>query len=199
MRKVIFGSITLITSSMMIFGAPVLARASIADRNPDDSTSADDTTSDETRKEAVKEAVSERLEANKLRVCQKHEAVINSIMGRISERGQRRLNVYSTIATRVEDFYTKKGKTLNNYDELVNEVKSKKDAAQAAADQVKEDKVDFKCDGTDPKGVASSFKADLKLEIQALHAYQQSIKNLIVGVKSIQSDKTENSSDGSEQ
>ncbi|HSX27153.1 MAG TPA: hypothetical protein VLG25_00020 [Patescibacteria group bacterium] len=196
MRKILFGSIALITSSMMVFGAPVLARAAIADRNPDDGASSDDISSNETRKEAI----SEKLEANRLRVCQKHEAVINSIMGRISERGQRRLNVYSTIAERVEDFYTKKGKTLSNYDELVNDVKSKKDAAQAAVDQIKGDSVDFKCDGTDPKGVASSFKADLKLEIQSLHAYQQSIKNLIVGVKSVQSDNTsDNSSDGGEQ
>lgn len=134
-----------------------------------------------------------KLQNGQLQSCQTREKVINSIMGRIADRGQKRLNVYNTIATRVEGFYTKKGKTVNNYDTLVADVNAKKTAAQAAVDKIKADKVAFKCDGTDPKGVASSFKADLKLEISSLHDYQQSIKNLIVAVKSAQ---TTNSTSG---
>lgn len=135
---------------------------------------------------AAQTTASTKLQDAQLKSCQTREKAINSIMNRIADRGQKRLNVYSTIATRVEDFYTKKGKTVSNYDSLVADVNAKKTAAQAAVDKIKADKVAFKCDGSDPKGVASSFKADLKLEISALHDYQQSIKNLIVAVKSAQ-------------
>lgn len=129
-----------------------------------------------------------------LKSCQVRERVIDKIMARIADRGQRRLDVYSTIATRVEEFYTKKGKTVSNYDALVADVNTKKTAAQDAINLIKTDKANFKCDGTDPKGVASSFKTDLKAEIQALHAYQQSIKDLVVAVKSVQSDTSSSNS-----
>lgn len=137
-------------------------------------------------------AAQARLDAAKLHVCEVHQKVINNIMNRIADRGQRRLDVYSKIAERVEAFYTKKGKTVSNYDTLVADVNAKKSAAQDAVNKVKDDKADFKCDGSDPKGAAASFKDDLKLEIKALHDYQQSIKNLIVAVKSAQSETTSN-------
>ncbi|HSX18258.1 MAG TPA: hypothetical protein VLE51_02815 [Candidatus Saccharimonadales bacterium] len=146
---------------------------------------------------AAQAAAETRLQDAKLKACQKHEAVINKIMANIAERGQKRLGVYTTIATRVEDFYTKKSKTVTNYDTLVADVNTKKTAAQDAIDKIKTDKANFKCDGTDPKGVAQGFKDDLKLEIQALHAYQQSIKDLIVAVKSVQSDATPDNSTNS--
>ena len=57
-------------------------------------------------------------------------------------------------------------------------------------DSVKADSVTFKCDGTDPKGAVSSFKDALKSEIAALQAYRTSVKNLIVGVKSVQGNTT---------
>lgn len=129
---------------------------------------------------------STKLSTVKLAVCQRRETAIDNIMARIAERGQKQLDLFTTIATRVETFYTDKGKTLSNYDALVADVNAKKDAAQAAVNQVKADKANFKCDGTDPHGAAAAFKNDLKLEISALKDYRTSIKNLIVGVKSVQ-------------
>jgi hypothetical protein len=125
----------------------------------------------------------------KLKACQHREKAINNKMERIAARGQKQLDVFSTIATRTETFYTDKGKTLNNYDALVTDVNAKQAAAQAEVDTVKATSVSFKCDGTDPKGAASSFKAALKAEIDALKAYKTSVKNLIVGVKSVQGDQ----------
>jgi len=51
---------------------------------------------------------------------------------------------------------------------------------------VKSTTVEFKCDGDNPKGVASTFKDLHKAEIAALKAYKAAVKNLIVGVKSVQ-------------
>src|SRR6185369_3265620 len=105
---------------------------------------------------------------------------------RIATRGQKQLDLFSTIAERTETFYTNKGKTLSNYDALVADVNAKKAAAQTTVDATKTAVTVFKCDGTDPKGAAASFKDALKNEIDALKAYKTAVKNLIVGVKSVQ-------------
>ncbi len=170
----LFGSLMLFVA----FGAPALAISAKANEHA----------------VAAQTVAAAKLDAAKLKACQTREKTINSIMNRIADRGQKRLNVYSAIATKVEDFYTKKGKTVSNYDSLVADANAKKTAAQNAIDKIKADKANFKCDGSDPKGVAAGFKDDLKLEISALHDYQQAIKNLIVAVKSVQS--TESQSGG---
>lgn len=131
-----------------------------------------------------------KLADAKLKACQNREAAINNIMTRIGDRGQKQLDLFTTIATRAGTFYTDKGKTLSNYNVLVADVTAKKVAAQTAVDTVKADSVTFKCDGTDPKGAVASFKDSLKSEITVLKDYKTAVKNLIVGVKSVQGTTT---------
>ena len=90
---------------------------------------------------------------------------------------------------------------LSNYEELVATADDKKTVAQAAVDKVKATSVTFKCDGTDPKGAAQSFKDSLKAEIAALKEYKTAVKNLIVGVKSVQgtTSSDDNSQEGGQQ
>lgn len=135
---------------------------------------------------AVSQATNTRLTEAKLKVCQNRERAIDNILTKIASRGQKQLDLFSTIATRVETFYTDKGKVLSNYNALVTELNTKKAAAQSTVDTIKAASVTFKCDGTDPKGVATSFKDALKKEIAALQDYKTAVKNLVVGVKSVQ-------------
>jgi len=144
----------------------------------------------EAKREAAKnnlEAAKERLEENKLRICQAHEDKINSHMDAIAERGQKKIDLFSTIADRTKTFYLSKGKVLSNYDELVAAVDAKKAAAQAAVDVVISSSVTFDCEGDDPKGTASEFKTKVKAMNDALKEFKTAVKNLIVGVKSVQS------------
>lgn len=127
-----------------------------------------------------------RLADAKLKVCQNREKAITNIMTRVSDRGQKQLTLFGAIATRTETFYASKGKTLSNYDVLVADVNAKAAVAQTALATTKADSTSFSCDGTDPKGFVSSFKGSLKTEISALQDYRTSVKNLIVGVKSVQ-------------
>ena len=133
-----------------------------------------------------KEVVRTRLADAKLKACTKRQKAITNIMSRIADRGQKQLDLFSTIAERTQAFYADKGKTLANYDELVDDVATKKAATQAVVDTINSTSVTFDCLGEDPKGVISSFKDSLKSEIKALKAYKTSVKNLIVGVKSVQ-------------
>lgn len=144
----------------------------------------------EAKREAAKnnlEVAKGRLEENKLRICQTREDKINSHMDAIAERGQKKIDLFSTIAERVKSFYLSKGKVLANYDELVVAVDAKKATAQAAVDAVISSSVTFDCEGDDPKGMAGEFKDKVKAMNSALKEYKTAVKNLIVGVKSVQS------------
>ena len=136
--------------------------------------------------EERKAAAQTQLADAKLKACQNREKAITNIMTRLSDRGQKQVDLFGKIAERTEKFYADKGKTLATYDTLVADVSVKKAAAQTAVDTIKATVPEFKCDGTDPKGVAAIFKDSLKAEIEALKAYKTSVKNLIVGVKSVQ-------------
>ncbi len=126
-----------------------------------------------------------RLADAKLKACQKRETAINNIMARTIDRSTKQIKVFDTIATRTEAFYTTKGKTLAGYDALVASVSAAKLKASADLTAMNITST-LKCDGTDPKGVVSAFKDNLKLEIADLKAYKTAVKNLIVGVKSVQ-------------
>ncbi len=142
-------------------------------------------TVDERRDERKTEA-KQRLDDRRLKICQNRERTIHNIMGRMSDRGSKRLDVFNKIFERTQVFYTTKGKTAANYDALVADANAKKAAAEVAVAKAKTTSVDFKCDGSDPKGMASAFQGNLKEQNEALKAYKTSIRNLIVAVKSAQ-------------
>ncbi len=147
-----------------------------------------------------REAGGARLEAAKLKACQKREKAITNIMARISDRGTKQLEVFTKISERTQTFYEEKGNTLSNYDELVADVTEKKEAAQAAVDAVSDGSDDFTCDGDNPKATADSFKENKQAMNAALKEYKTAVKDLIVGVKSVQSTtKPEGTTEGSEE
>lgn len=125
------------------------------------------------------------LNGSKLTFCENHKDAISAIMSRIADRGQKQTDLFTTIATRVETFYTQSGKTVNNYNTLVADVNAKHTAAQTAVNTIKADSTTFTCTSTNPQGMVSTFKNALKTEIAALQAYRMSVRNLTVAVKSV--------------
>jgi len=132
-----------------------------------------------------------RLEAAKLRACQNREAALNRIMSRMTIRAEKQLDVFSTIASRVEAFYAQKGRTIATYAALVADVSAKKIAAETQIATL-DGSSTLSCSGDDPKGLASAFKVQLRATTAALQAYKTAIKNLIVGVKSAQGQSSSN-------
>jgi hypothetical protein len=133
-----------------------------------------------------KEVTATRLSEAKQRVCQNHKTTIANSMTRVSERAQKRVGVIEQITERAKAFYAQKGKTLSNYDALVAEVATKKADAQAAVESLKAAAPTFDCSGDNPKGVVASFKERVQAVNKAFHAYRQAVKDLIVGIKSVQ-------------
>lgn len=123
------------------------------------------------------------LAAAQLKACQNRENAINNIMSRTNTRAQNQLALFNTIATRVEGFYTSKGKTVSNYDQLVAAIASAK--AQATTDLgAVQSSSTFSCTANDPKGMVTAFQGYLKTEITDLQSYRTAVKNLIVAVAS---------------
>lgn len=129
-----------------------------------------------------------RLETTKVRVCELRQAKIKAIMERSVQRAENQLKLFDTIAARTKAFYEEKGKTLATYNELVAATENAKTKAVGEIETMKQIEP-FDCAGNDPKGVADDFKASLQAVNQALHQYRTSVKNLIVGVKSAQSER----------
>jgi hypothetical protein len=96
----------------------------------------------------------------------------------------------STIAERTEKFYTDKGKTVTNYDDLVAAVNNAKTTTQADVANLKTLIGNgFDCSGDNPKGTAASVKAAIEQTRTDMKAYKTAVKNLIVAVKSVQGDQ----------
>jgi hypothetical protein len=137
-----------------------------------------------------REAAGEKLTAKKLKACENRQANINERTTRISDRGTKHLALFTSIAERAKAFYVKKGNVLANYDTLVADVEAKKVAAQTTVDTIATSKATFTCEGNDPKLAVDDFKAKLTLRNNALKEYRTAVKNLIVGIKSVNSTTT---------
>ena len=124
------------------------------------------------------------LVAAQLTACNNREAAINNILSRIDTRAQNQITLFGTIATRVENFYATQGKTLSNYTQLVAAINTAQ--AQTNTDfGTMHTNSTFSCSASNPKGMVTAFQSYLKTEITDLQNYRTAVKNLIVGVASV--------------
>lgn len=140
-----------------------------------------------TAAETKHQEVSKRLDNAKKKVCENRQNNVNNIMDRRVSWAQRHIDLFTTISERTQKFYTEKGKTLENYDDLVAAANNAKTTAQANLDTLKS-AASFDCNSDDPKGEVSSYKTAFDTEMASLKAYRSAVKNLIVAVKSVQGD-----------
>ncbi len=123
------------------------------------------------------------LAGGQLTACKNREAAITNIMTRIDTRAQNQITLFGTIASRVEAFYTRQGKTLSNYDQLVAAVNTAETQANTDFGTLRATS-NFSCTSNDPRGMVTEFQSYLKTEITDLQNYRTAVKNLIVGVAS---------------
>jgi len=129
-----------------------------------------------------------RLDDAKLKLCQNRQTVMNNIMARVADRGDKQMLVFDKISERVQAFYADKGYSLANYDELLAEVVAKRTEAQTALQTMAQNGLEVDCGGDNPKGDVDAFKLRAQTMRGALNEYKTAIKNLIVGVKTAAED-----------
>lgn len=126
-----------------------------------------------------------RIRNNKQKVCENRQAEIKALLMKISTRATNHIAVFTKIAERTEKFYADKGNVLDNYSALVAEVATKKTAAQAAVTNLTSIAEVFTCDVTNPQASIQVVRDALHAKRDAMQAYRTAVKNLIVGVKSV--------------
>lgn len=159
---------------------------------------------EETKKEEEKKRESEKQDAEKKneelkKACENRRESFKKRMEGIAERSQKRLEVFDKIAERVEAFDTAKNLNVPNFDQLLADVKAKRQAVHDAHDVAKEGADDFDCEKELGKTNVLNFKGALHDEIEAFKAYKTSLKSLISAVKPVAKATEQDSKNESQQ
>lgn len=133
-----------------------------------------------------KAVAKQRLDEAKQKACVRYEKNIIAMMNRVTDRRHAQIDHITDIANKTKAFYVKKGYILSNYNDLVDAVAAKKTEAEAAIAATKAT-ADFRCDSDGPKAQLQTFRDARSKAIDAIQTYKQSVKTLIQGVKSAQS------------
>ncbi|MDP2721058.1 MAG: hypothetical protein Q8O75_03910 [bacterium] len=134
-----------------------------------------------------KQEIQQKLDAVKLKVCQKREAAIRKRSSKLAIRAENMTTRFNKIASRVEEYYTNrlvpKGVTVENYDAIVADIENKEAAVNNAVANAKMAISSFSCDADNPKGKLADYHDSMKAVIAALKEYRTSVVNLIVAVR----------------
>jgi len=128
-------------------------------------------------------ATQTKLQGKNLESCQNRETVMNNIMARIGDRGQKQIDVVDSIDEKVQAFYVKKNISIENYDTLKKNVEDKKTLALAAMNNVRNINGNFDCKGDNPKGIATQFKSQASAQSEAINNYRNAVHDLVVAIK----------------
>ncbi len=157
--------------------------------NNNGSNGARETTGTPGKREERKQQTIDRLTETKLKVCQSKETAIKTRSTHMGDLANTMMEKFDAITTRVETYYTSKvipsGKTIANYDSLVSDIQTKKDAVQTALTQAQASANSFTCDSNNPREQALQFRKDVQKVIRTLKEYRTSIKNLITAIHSV--------------
>lgn len=124
-----------------------------------------------------------KLQGKNLESCQNRETVMNNVMARIGDRGQKQTDAIRLINEKVQTFYLNKGVSVENYDALNAKVEESKALALAAMNSVRNMNGSFDCKGDNPKGVATQFKSQASAQSEAIKNYRNAVHDLVVAIK----------------
>ncbi|MBI3380351.1 hypothetical protein HY029_06375 [Candidatus Gottesmanbacteria bacterium] len=134
-----------------------------------------------------------RRDEGKLKSCKARGKGISKRSDQLTKMANNMLVKFDAIAQRVEDYYTSKvvpsGKTVPNYNNLVSDIAAKKTTVQTTLTAAQNDVAGFSCTSGNPKGQILQFREDMKKVKEALRDFRTAIKNLIVAVHSVNSEK----------
>ncbi len=97
---------------------------------------------------------------------------------------------FDAILLSVQNYYTgtvvPSGKTVANYQSMINDIQTKRAAVSTALAAAKADLSTLTCDGGNPRDLVSKYNKDMRTVKSALIAYRSSIQNLIRAVHGFQ-------------
>jgi hypothetical protein len=141
------------------------------------------TVSKDSEKEVAVTARQNRFNANQTKKCEKKQEKIIAKLDAISARGTKQLDVFHTIATRVQSFYIQKGYTADGYDALIVELDKLYDQSLVAVTSTQNASDTWGCNLQDPIASLNNFKVTKRAETATLTSYKDKIRELILLVK----------------
>jgi preprotein translocase subunit SecD len=121
--------------------------------------------------------------------CQKREQSIQKRSSQLVRMATNMLEVFERIAQRVRTYYLTvvipSGQSLDQYSELLANIDLAKAAVENALEEAANTASTFDCGSSDPKQQLQKFRQDMKNVKKTLKTYRTSVKDLIVGVRSI--------------
>lgn len=136
----------------------------------------------------VKEDIKQKLQAQKLKICQQKMHTIQTRSKNLTRHMINQAKVFSKIASRAATFYEEKvepkGKTLEDYDELVSDIDTKKELIHSLLENTEDVAGQFSCDIDNPVATLNRFKEQTKEGISAMKEYKSAVRKLVVSIKS---------------
>lgn len=117
------------------------------------------------------------------RSCEARQKSIDTRISNFSAAAQRHQDVFTSIFTKVQAFYTKNNLNVANYDTLVATVNTKQTASQQAVSALKALDVTTDCKASDPAQQVQTLKTAVSNARTALQAYRAAIKDLVVALE----------------
>lgn len=125
----------------------------------------------------------------RMTACQAKAASIKKRMTHLVALAEGMEDKFDAHVERIKDYYTNKlvpsGKTVENYDELLSNVKTQEEVVEEALEVAEADAEAFSCTSGNPKEQARKFREDMQAVKKELKVYRTTIKDLIVAVRSV--------------
>ncbi|MBI4100889.1 hypothetical protein HY441_00240 [Candidatus Microgenomates bacterium] len=165
--------ISALVVSLGLFISPVLAHEEDATTTPQDRQQQD------------------RQETNEQR-CQRHQAAVDGRAAKIMEAHDKSLGHLNTVFEQIQNFVTKRGLDVADYEQLKSNVANAQSAATAAVEAIEATVPKLNCDSEDHKAEIHGMKDSVTSAVKALKAYRQSLHELIKAVKQPAKEQAQN-------
>ncbi len=136
---------------------------------------------------AYKEAVTARLNEQKLKICKERSTPILKRSTQLTEMVGKTLVHYTSVLDSVKVYYIKRNLFLVSYEELVGVAETRKASITPLIASAQGDITSFNCTGVNPTEHIKKYRDDMQLVIHALAEYRTSIRILIDAIKDIAS------------
>jgi len=131
--------------------------------------------------------------SSQFRSCSARENTIKTRLINLTTFAENMAIKFDAIANKVKLYYTTtvlpNGKSINNYDSLVENIKTNKDTVTTTLTKAQNDANNFTCSETDPLQQMEIIREDMQTVKQALKDYRSAIKNLIVAIRPVSQDQ----------
>lgn len=124
-----------------------------------------------------------KLTGNSLQYCNENESLLVNEMKGLTEEIKNSALEYSSIVSGVGDYYLKQstasGKVIADFDNLISDSISKQRLLVSLVQNMQNDAKNFSCSADNPSAQANLYSSDASQAINALKAYNLSVKNIL--------------------